>query len=290
MPCYHPLSGWYSKDKNESGKRSIVFNLQSGYKDKPLQVPCGRCIGCRLEKARQWAVRCTHEASLYDRNCFLTLTYNEDSCPESLVPKHFVDFMKRLRHRYGPGIRFFHCGEYGEKFGRPHHHTLLFNHDFDDKRELRGNGPTKLWESSSLAELWPYGFSSVGRVTFESAGYIARYSLKKVVGPGAADWYMGRVPEYLTMSRRPGIGKGWIERFRKDVYPSDEMVINGVATRPPRYYDDYLDGVAPNTLARLKRRRARKAAADPNGTGKRLLVREVVREARVKFLSRDIEG
>lgn len=108
MPCYHPLSGWYSKTRNASGKRSIVFNLQEAYKDKPLQVPCGRCIGCRLEKARQWAVRCMHEASLYDKNCFVTLTYDEDYCPESLIPEHFVLFMKRLRKRYGAGIRFFH--------------------------------------------------------------------------------------------------------------------------------------------------------------------------------------
>jgi len=147
-----------------------------------------------------------HEASLHERNCFITLTYDDAHLPVggSLVPEHFVLFMKRLRFKYGDGIRFFHCGEYGERLGRPHHHCLLFNHDFSDKVVLRGSGVSQLFSSVELDGLWPYGFSSIGTCTFQSAGYIARYTLKKVKGPGAVYHYKGRVPEYLTMSRRPG--------------------------------------------------------------------------------------
>jgi hypothetical protein len=232
-----------------------------------------------------------HESSLYERNCFVTLTYSDEFCPDGLVPEHFVLFMKRLRFKYGPGIRFFHCGEYGDKNGRPHHHSLLFNHDFGDKRELSGvgAGKDKLYSSGELSDLWPFGFASIGAVSFASAGYIARYSLKKVIGAGAADWYMGRKPEYLTMSRRPGIGSEWIRKFHTDLYPSDELVVNGMVTKPPRFYDDCVAKHSGRSVRIVKARRKVRGSRDVNATGARLLVREVVKESAIKFLSRDVE-
>ena len=125
--------------------------------DKPVELPCGRCIGCKLERARQWAVRCMHEAALHEANCFVTLTYEDDKLPPDggLRPRDFVLFMKRLRKRYGNGIRFFHCGEYGEKFLRPHHHVLLFNHDWPDKRVCRtSKSGESLYSSGELESLW----------------------------------------------------------------------------------------------------------------------------------------
>lgn len=291
MPCYHPLPGWLSVERGASGKRGVVFKAALGFKDRPVQVPCGRCIGCRLERARQWALRCVHEASCFERNCFVTLTYDDAHLPqgETLVPEHFVLFMKRLRKAHGAGIRFFQCGEYGEKLGRPHHHALLFNHAFDDMRLHSGSGDSRLYVSAELERLWPYGFSSIGEVSFESAGYVARYALKKVTGPEAAMWYGQKVPEYLTMSRRPGIGRFWLDKYRREVYPSDSVVINGHPCKPPRYYDDVVAKLSPDTLVRIKRRRLAKGINDPNSVGKRLLVREVVKEAAVKFLSRSME-
>lgn len=209
MPCYHPLPAWYSKRRGESGKRGVVFNVADGFKDKQIDLPCGRCIGCRLERSRQWAVRCVHEAALWDSNCFVTLTYDEENCPKDggLIPEHFVLFMKRLRACYGAGIRFFHCGEYGEKLGRPHHHAILFNFDFADKRfHSRSSDGNVLYTSAELERLWRFGFCTVGACTFESAAYIARYSLKKITGSAAESHYQGRKAEYLTMSRKPGIG------------------------------------------------------------------------------------
>ena len=129
MACYQPLKGYYSKSRNPNGKRNVVFNPQMGYRDRPVTVPCGQCIGCRLERSRQWAIRCYHEASMYERNSFVTLTYDDESLPlgGTLVFRDFQLFMKRLRKQYGAGIRFYACGEYGEKFGRPHYHVCLFN-------------------------------------------------------------------------------------------------------------------------------------------------------------------
>ena len=131
MPCFCPLEGWRSKDRSSTGKRKIVFNPRDALRDMPVTVPCGQCIGCRLERSRQWAVRCIHEASLHEDNCFITLTYDDAHLPTdlSLNVSHFQKFMKRLRKRFGEGIRFFHCGEYGENFGRPHYHACLFTSD-----------------------------------------------------------------------------------------------------------------------------------------------------------------
>lgn len=286
MPCYHPIPGWWSKARNESGKRSIVFSLDEGFKDKPAQVPCGKCVGCRLEQARQWAARCAHEASLYERNCFITLTYETEPEGGSLVPKHFVDFMKRLRWRCGEGIRFFHCGEYGAKRARPHHHSLLFNWDFDDKRWFSGKGDEVLYTSELLSELWGHGFATVGACTFASAGYVARYTLKKSGNP--AD-YQGKVPEYLTMSRRPGIGRGWIEKYLTDCYPSDEMVVNGHITKPPRYYDDVAEKVMPEVVREIKFQRMVEGKRSPDSKGRQLVVREVVKKAAMTALRRPLE-
>lgn len=288
MACYHPLSAWYAKERNDSGKRSITFRFSEGFKDRPVSVPCGTCVGCRLERAREWAVRCMHEASLYEENSFVTLTYDDAHLPAggSLRPDDFVRFMKRLRH-LRPGVRFFQCGEYGERFGRPHHHAVLFNCSFPDREFYRERGGVKLWTSQELAELWPYGFSTVGEVTFDSAGYVARYTLKKV---GASSTSMpGRMKEYLTMSRRPGIGRGWIDRFAKDVYPSDELVVNGHVTKPPRYYDDQANRLDPVSFKEVKFKRRVGAANDVDGSGRRLVAREVVKKAATSRLLRELE-
>lgn len=292
MACYHPVEGYLSRVRNASGKRSVVFSVEEGFIDKPVSVPCGRCIGCRLEYARQWAVRCMHEASLYERNCFVTLTYEDKYLPPDggLCPRDMVLFLKRLRKRYDYPIRYFQCGEYGERLGRPHHHVLLFNHDFADKVALNNVfGERNVWRSKELEELWPFGRSEIGTVTFESAGYVARYSMKKVTGAAAADWYMGRHPEYLTMSRRPGIGYGWLMKFAADVYPDDMLIVNGVRCKPPRFYDEMLAKRFPKLMAELKRKRARAAVDSPDNTGKRLLDREAVQVSRVKFLPRSLE-
>lgn len=285
MPCYHPIPGWLSKVRNASGKRSVVFNLNDGYKDKKVEVPCGKCIGCRLEYARRWAVRCVHESKLWDDNCFVTLTYEKEPEGGSLRPRDFVLFMKRLRKQYGPGVRFFQCGEYGEQLSRPHHHALLFNHNFGDRRVKAASG-VRLYTSRELERLWPFGFSSIGDVTFESAGYVARYSVKKITGDMADEHYQGRKPEYCTMSRRPGIGSGFVERYRKDMYPSGEVVLRGgVRMGTPRFYDEKQEKVDPTGMYRLRVLRNEELRRDVDATPRRLVEREAVTESRVSTLS-----
>lgn len=287
MPCYHPLPCWYSGKRNENGKRSIVFGHGAGTHGK-LSVPCGTCVGCKLEKARQWSVRCMHEASLYDVNCFVTLTYRELPPGGSLVPKHFVDFMKRLRFHYGE-VRFFQCGEYGEALSRPHHHALFFGLDFPDKRAHGGSGENQTYISESLDSMWSHGNCVIGSATFESAGYIARYALKKVVGEKAGDWYQGRVPEYLTMSRRPGIGAGFVKQYKSGIYRDDSVIVRGAECKPPRYYDNVMEKLSPSVMKRVKARRRAAAEDSEDNSGKRLLVREEVKRGAIANLSRKLE-
>ena len=302
MPCYKPLTGYRSRKVNPSGKRSIVFNPNDGFVDMEVTVPCGRCIGCRLEYSRQWAIRCMHEAALYDNNCFITLTYRDECLPESgsLRLKDFQDFMKRLRKKFGSGIRFYHCGEYGDKFKRPHYHACIFNMDFDDRVLWRVQNDVPLYRSPSLEKLWPFGYSSVGNLTFESAAYVARYILKKQTGEKAwahyadIDFDTGEIKfrdkEYTTMSRRPGIAAGWYEKFKGDVYPSDSVIVRGREMRPPRFYDGLYELESPEELLKLKKvRKIRALKNKEDNSYLRLSVREKVITLATEKLVRSYE-
>lgn len=292
MPCYHPLEGFRGADG------SLVFARHKGT-GLAMRVPCGRCIGCRLERSRQWALRCMHEASLHDNNCFVTLTYDDGHLPEdhSVDVREWQLFAKRLRKKRGR-FRFFHCGEYGSKRLRPHYHALLFGLDFPDKVPFENGKEYPEWISAELDAVWRNGRTLVGSITFESAAYVARYATKKVTGRRAGEHYervnplTGEVwsvsPEYATMSRRPGIGAGWIEKFHEDVYPWDECVARGHPSKPPRYYDEWLKSAAPNAAAAVLDAR-RRARSREDETPDRLSVREVCAEARLNLYARELE-
>lgn len=291
MPCFHPLQGYRSRSAGVSGKFPVVFNVSKGYKDLPVSVPCGQCVGCRLERSRQWAIRCVHEASLYDRNCFLTLTLSDAYLPaggtldKSLFPK----FMKRLRKRFPrERIRYFHCGEYGELYGRPHYHACVFGFDFADKYQWAVRKGFPVYRSPVLESLWPFGNCEIGSVTFESAAYVARYIMKKITGPLAEAHYSGRQPEYVTMSRRPGIGKPWLDKFGSEVFPEDSVLVRGRLMKPPRFYFgqfELQDAAGALEVAR-ERRRARRLEDE---TPERLIVREKVTRARLALSERGLE-
>lgn len=293
MGCYSPLQAYRSKHVNPSGKRSLVFSRSKGFSDLTVKVPCGQCIGCRLEKSRQWAMRCHHEAKLYENNCFITLTYDDRHLPEngSLVKKDFQLFMKRLRKRHGDGIRFFGCGEYGDKFGRPHYHICLFNFDFSDRLLHSTRGETKYFTSLDLNSLWPFGLSIIGDVTFESAAYVARYVTKKLTGALAKDHYGTLTPEFTLMSRRPGIGRPFLEKYSCSIYPHDSVLIRGRKMQPPKFYDNRLEITSPAEFKTIKSRRRRKQflAVDDNTTP-RLIVKEACAKAKFKQLKRSYEN
>lgn len=203
----------------------------------------------------------------------------------------FQKFMKRLRKKFGEGIRFFHCGEYGTLNQRPHHHAILFNFDFPDKELWSVRDNVKLYRSSSLERLWPYGFSTIGDVSFESAAYVARYCLKKVTGSVAESHYQGRKPEYTTMSRRPGIGREWFLKYKNDIFPNDKCVIRGnLVCRPPRYYDKIYDSIDPVSFEKIRSKRKIEALKQSQILDyTRLNVKEKVKKLKLKQLPRPIE-
>lgn len=217
-----------------------------------------------------------HEASLRQHNCFITLTYDNDHHPDdgSLKKDHFQKFMKRLRwhFRHHPPFKYYMAGEYGEEpdgsLGRPHYHALIFGLDFSDK--YLWNDKKKLYRSDTLERLWPFGFSTVGAVTFQSSAYVARYIMKKITGDLAEDHYKkvcpetGEVfqvtPEYNAMSLKPAIAKEWFEQFKNDVFPHDYVVVDGRKVKTPGYYLKQLEATDPGLFQDVKEKRKQYAS------------------------------
>lgn len=345
MACYHLVNSLRSIKVYRDGKTVLFGKKFTGNKNgkvysplryEVIKLPCGRCSGCRLEYARQWAMRCEHEASIHDNkrgNCFITLTFKDkfiefvgDSHTPNLNGVFFQKFMKRLRKRFvskcpfpvnhpwrkrwleDNGIRFYHAAEYGEKYGRPHHHALLFNFDFDDLVFLKYSNGIPIYTSKVLESLWSdpktgecYGHCSVGRVTFESASYVARYCMKKVNGKLAparyeivdkdtGEFHGVQTREFCTMSRNPGIARRWYEKYMSDVYPRDEIVMRkGRKMRPPKYYDGLFELDNPEQFASLKlRREENMLLSQADNTPERLAVREACKLDDIKRLKRSL--
>lgn len=302
MTCFHPLGGHQSPITGKLGPYQPHLNAPQPY----LQVPCGGCIGCKLDRSRSWAIRAVHEASLSENHSFLTLTYDDEHLPASgsLIKSDFQKFIRSLRQKLSPEpIRFFMCGEYGELLLRPHYHALIYGFSFPDKKHWsttrHGN---KLFRSTFLESTWTLGNSLIGDVTFQSAGYIARYTMKKITGAAAAAHYRGetcdaatgeiidRLPEYNQMSLKPGLGRAWIERYLPDVYPGDFVVMSGKKHKPPRYYDKFHEQHDPNAHDQVVQlRKAFAATHEADQTSRRLAVREICTLAKAKQLIRPLQ-
>lgn len=261
VACTRPVSVY---QKQGGG---IAFNSKEGWGDLPFKLPCGQCSACRIKKQRDWAIRCMHEAQMGGPSCFLTLTYSDQGLPADagLDVQDWQRFAKKMRKKTGP-FRFFHCGEYGDDNYRPHYHALIFGQDFADDRydwksSKKGN---KSWRSETLESLWTLGTSEIGQLNYTSAKYVAGYCLKTITGDKAEQHYtrvhpdtgeLHRVkPEYVTMSRRPGLGASWYDKFKGDLYPSNECIIEGRRYSVPRYYALKMAEEDPGLAARIKKK------------------------------------
>lgn len=248
MPCYKPLV-FSQYGLKENGKKNIVLerNFTGNYddymSDRFLFVPCGKCLGCKLDYARIWAERCTLEASQYTDNMFLTLTYDDDHVPDICSKKDFQLFIKRLRNHFNDrNIRFFGCCERGSGTNRPHMHIIIFNAKFNDLKQLKRSGDHWLYTSSTLEKLWPYGFSTIGDADYNSINYTARYVLKKV--------NCNKSDEFLLMSRRPGIGYDYLMK-NIDKIKDNELIYfpfndTKKQTHLSRYYKELIKIDDPN--------------------------------------------
>ncbi|AXL14517.1 replication initiator protein [Microviridae sp.] len=263
MPCYAPNNGHY-----KNGKFIFGFPFNKKNVEEMVQIPCGQCMGCRVQRSLDWGIRCANEIQMHDTACFITLTYAPEFLPDdgNLVKKDLQKFIKRLRKAVGT-IRYYACGEYGDKTDRPHYHALIFGYDFPDKEyffESTGYGgvKNKVYRSAMLEKLWPQGISSIGEANFTTACYISRYITKKRLGKGALDYYVDtetgeilKEPEFTTMSLKPGIGASWYETFSSDVFPSDELIHQGNRFKVPRYYMTLLERSNPELYLEVKKAR-----------------------------------
>ena len=229
---------------------------------------------------------------------FITLTYNDENMPnsESLELRDWQLFAKSLKEKVGP-FRHYMCGEYGTTTKRLHYHAILFGIDFHSDRRfhIKTKNGDILYTSKILDSVWKKGFALIGDVTPDSCSYVAHYVLKK---RDALDDNYTRLdldgtpyqvaPEFATMSRNPGIGHTWINTFMHDVYPSDEVVLNGFKSRPPKFYDTCYERIDPIGWKRVKAKRRVAALKNwENQTADRLYVREQCFNARNASYERD---
>lgn len=293
MPCYYPIRMKQLNRINSNGKNSIVSwtHIADG---RSIDLPCGRCIGCRLERSRQWAIRCLNEMSLWRENSYLTLTYAEDALTFGaashgiLVQRDLTLFWKRLR-KSGVKFRYFACGEYGDETHRPHYHAILFGHDFKDKTYVQTDNGYHYYSSPSLNKLWGHGNVIIGEATFESAAYVARYVMKKRLGQTREQYAKeGITPEFVVMSRRPGIGSEWYDKYEKDIFPRDHLSIRGRPSVPPAYYTRRFEASHPIDIELVKSARIERAKLNwEDNEPKRLKVREYVKRQAIKNLNRN---
>lgn len=203
---------------------------------QPATVSCGHCLECLRQKSYEWAFRICDECRQYTDNAFITLTYNDDNLPSdhSVSRREVQLFMKLFRRAVAPlRVRFFACGEYGKERLRPHYHIIIFNWYPTDTFFWKKDGDVLLYRSPFLEKIWKKGFSSVGRVTFESALYCAKY-MNKAQFIRDKNHFLPRVSlPFVQMSNRPGIG--FNSAFRCDLQ-TDRIYNNGRSCKIPRYY------------------------------------------------------
>ncbi|QCQ84933.1 replication initiator protein [Blackfly microvirus SF02] len=277
MSCYSPINAWHSKSVNpDTGKRLLQFKPQGSFFGYRIKLPCGACPGCKLERSRQWGIRCMHENRMHKNSCFITLTYRNETLPSngSLVKRDLVLFHKRFHNRLlrerGFGIRYYACGEYGTTHKRPHYHSLIFGYDFADKLLYsRNRRDEPIYSSRLLDEIWGLGDCKLGEVTFDSACYVARYCMETVSKKEReAGHYVvydsdglvhERVPEFQMMSRVPGIGSTYFDRYKSEIMAHDTIIMGNREVPSVRYYDQKIEAIDPDRYRVIKRNRVRKA-------------------------------
>lgn len=310
MPCYnprwaipypfsHPKYGQYRiLPLTKSKVLEYETDSDTGQYLEAVRVPCGECVGCRLDYSREWASRIMMEALMNNgEGLFVTLTYDDDSLPmiiddgsnklirgkdyaknftckgATVFKKDTQDWIKRLRrnldYHYGisEGVRFYLAAEYGSTTYRPHYHVCLFGTPSDDLKQIGKNKlGQSLFESDFISDTWKNGHVCIGKLNFQTAAYTARYCLKKAQGK---DNYffdsIGVNREFVNMSRKPGIGMTFYEKFKNEIYERDEIILPATnkdkpnIIRPPRYFDILYSEENPRRMNEIKAKRRESA-------------------------------
>lgn len=299
MACYHPLKA-FQIGYHESGKPkykicsySTDYVYRSGdcwytavgecpryhpdYVSNYIEIPCGKCLDCRLSYSRDWANRCMLELGYHEDAYFVTLTYDDEHLLEScrryygdlvtgeahesfsLVKRDLQLFFKRLRKAYPDcHIRYYAAGEYGDSSLRPHYHAIIYGLHLDDLRQYKKNFQGNyLYNSAKLSSVWQKGFVVIGEVTWESCAYVARYIMKKQKGQGASVYEQFNIePEFVVMSRKPGIAYQYFLDNKENIFHNQIINLStekgGKKFRPPKYYDRLFDYEYPDEMKQIK--------------------------------------
>lgn len=263
MQCSKPMYA-LNLGKNSEGKTKLKFlgrpddsvrSIEERYgADNIVPIPCGNCLACKLNYAKNWALRCCLEAEEYEYNWFVTITYDDEHIPfdHKVHKEDLQKYLKRVRKKYGEGVRFFGAAEYGELTHRPHYHLILFNLPLPDIKCLGKAFKGYMYESKELSSCWKNGYTSIGDVSYSSCNYVARYCLKKYDDPDT----------FLLMSRRPGLAYNYFQKHKEDIYENDCIYYNfgnTLTARPSRYFDTLYSKIMPEQFENIKTERLSKA-------------------------------
>lgn len=278
-------------------------NLKLQEEGSPLRfqlIPCKHCWACKLNYSKDWATRLTWECKRHEHRYFITLTYDEENLPlygamryvdkdgyeyefendgtwtGSLRPEDVTRFIKRLRKKYTKDdgkprdIKYFYAGEYGETGLRPHYHMILFGVPLDITKfyDFHIDWNHKLhWKSKELDELWGKGIIDIAEVEWSSCAYVARYCMKKINNDNDPLEYakLGKLKEFVRMSRRPGIGVRYFDENKQHIYENDEVIITSLkdkvsVIKPPKAFDQRFKNEFPEQWEKIRESRA--AAAE----------------------------
>lgn len=299
MTCFYPRKLY----KTDTGHK---FERPSGHSGAYTKIPCRKCFGCRMDYKSEWATRMMHEASCHEDNLFLTLTYDQENLPESadLVQRDMQLFWKNLRKKFPHlKIRYVYSAEFGKITKRPHYHAIAFGLALPDLiKEGRNDRGEPLYGSEILDKIWKKGHCVVGAVTEQSCGYVAGYMLKDMDGDYINEYtildeetgeLVNRTRPYARHSNKPGIGRIWFEKYWRDVFPDDFIVVEGKKRSVPEYYLRLLEQKDPEMHAQVQAKRET-ALEDPktmwNSTPGRLEVRETVFKAKLGQFRRGSDG
>ena len=337
MVCYHPLHAFkdgLTKDGNQHYKitsnkvKSVSYDKETGhwymssnpdeyYNSDYIDIPCGNCIGCRIDYSRQWALRCVLESYYHEATMFLTITYDDDNVPHSsyvddltgevkdvltLNPDDFRNFMKRLRYYYktyyDKELRFYACGEYGSQTLRPHYHAIVFGLKLDDLRLVKQSGTgNNLYESPLVSKAWKKGFVLLSESNFDTCAYTARYVMKKRKGKDADEYgKFNIVPEFVRMSRNGGIGLQYYNDHKHEIYEHDEIILaDGKKFKPPHFFDKMYAEEFPEEFGKVLNNRIECAKLSDDTKEKlygdkyiRLTREEIAKKASVSKLIREL--
>ena len=216
------------------------FDIVRGNKSDIYQVPCGRCTNCKIQIAKEWALRCTLELPYWDKAIFTTLTFNnENNIDPSIHKTEFQKFVQDVRNdmrKSGKKIKILGCGEYGDEKMRKHYHAIIFGIGLSDEKRVIGTDETWISEDGIIEKNWLKGNVFNGTVTYESCRYVASYIFKKYYDDLKEQVYTSIGLETPFQYTSGGIGKSFYNEWKNNIVNRGYIMLNGVKNTIPRYY------------------------------------------------------